>query len=74
MMASIFSMSGTAVFYQITDTGLIQQLEDQIINYLATKIENNTHQIQGIITKIHAYTNLMKKSATIEFVRSLLED
>lgn len=50
------------------------QLEDQIINYLATKIENNTHQIQGVITKIHAHMNLMKKSATIEFVRSLLED
>ena len=65
-----------------TRTGIIKkmceiyqlQLEDEIINYIAAKIENNTHQIQGIVAKIHAYSNMMKNSVTIEFVRGLLED
>lgn len=50
------------------------QIEDEIINYIAAKIEKNTHQIQGIIAKIHAYSNLMKNSVTIEFVQGILED
>lgn len=50
------------------------QLEDEIINYLATKIEYNIHQIQGIVTKINAYVKLMKKDVTIEYLSSILED
>lgn len=50
------------------------QLDDEIINYIAAKIENNTHQIQGVVAKIHAYSNLMKNSVTIEFMRDLLEE
>lgn len=50
------------------------QLDDEIINYIAAKIETNTHQIQGIVAKIHAYSNLMKNGVTIELVRDLLEE
>ena len=49
-------------------------LEDDIINYIATKTEYNMHQIQGFMTKIHAYSSLMKKKITFDFVHGLLED
>lgn len=50
------------------------QLDNEIINYIAITIENNAHQIQGIIAKIHAYSKLMKADISIELVRGLLEN
>lgn len=50
------------------------QLEDDIIDYLASQIEYNTHQLRGIVTKISAYVNLIKKDVTIEYLCSNLEN
>lgn len=49
-------------------------LEEDIIYYLASQIEYNTHQLRGIVTKINAYVKLMKKDVTIEYLSSNLED
>lgn len=65
-----------------TRTGIIKkmaenyqlQLEDDIIDYLASKIEYNTPQLRGIVTKISAYVNLIKKDVTIEYLCSNLEN
>jgi len=50
------------------------QFDTDVINYIATVIENNTRQIEGIITKLNAFSQLMGVDITIDFVKNILQD
>jgi chromosomal replication initiator protein len=50
------------------------KLDVDVINYIATVIENNTRQIEGIITKLNAFSQLMGVDITIDFVKNILQD
>ena len=48
---------------------------DEIIKFIATNIEKNVREIEGIITKLYAYTKLIGiEDISIEFVKEILKD
>ena len=49
-------------------------LANDIINYIATVIENNVREIEGILSKLHAYSQLMHVDIDLEFVKNVLKD
>lgn len=49
-------------------------LNSEIINYIATVIESNVREIEGILAKLHAYSKLMNVDITIEFTKNVLRD
>ena len=49
-------------------------LTKDIINYIATVIDSNVREIEGILSKLHAYSQLMHVDITIEFTKSVLRD
>lgn len=49
-------------------------LSNDIINYIATVIESNVREIEGILAKLHAYSKLMNVDITIEFTKNVLKD
>ncbi|MDD5053259.1 MAG: chromosomal replication initiator protein DnaA [Sulfuricurvum sp.] len=50
------------------------KLDREVINYVATIIENNTREIEGILSKLNAYSQLMGVDITIEFTRNVLKE
>ena len=50
------------------------KLNDEIINYIATVIESNVREIEGILSKLHAYSQLMHVDITLEFTKQILKD
>lgn len=50
------------------------KLDKEVINYVATIIENNTREIEGILSKLNAYSQLMGVDITIEFARNVLKE
>ncbi len=50
------------------------KLSDDIINYIATVIESNVREIEGILSKLHAYSQLMHVDITLEFTKQVLKD
>lgn len=50
------------------------KLNSEVINYIATIIENNTREIEGILSKLHAYSKLMNIDITIEFTKNVLKE
>lgn len=49
-------------------------LSKDVINYIATVIESNVREIEGILSKLHAYSQLMHIDITIEFTKNVLKD
>jgi len=49
-------------------------LGDEVVNYVATIIENNTREIEGILSKLHAYSQLMHQEITLDFARNVLRE
>lgn len=49
-------------------------LSNDIINYIATVIENNVREIEGILSKLHAYSQLMHVDIDLAFVKNVLKD
>lgn len=49
-------------------------LSNDIISYIATVIESNVREIEGILAKLHAYSKLMNVDITIEFTKNVLRD
>ncbi len=49
-------------------------LNNEVINYIATIIENNAREIEGILSKLHAYSKLMNIDITIEFTKNVLKE
>lgn len=50
------------------------KLERDVINYVATIIENNTREIEGILSKLNAYSQLTGTTITIDFAKSVLKE
>ncbi len=49
-------------------------LTPDIVNYIATVIDNNVREIEGILSKIHAYSQLMHVEVNLEFTKNILKD
>ena len=49
-------------------------LDHDVINYIATIIDHNVREIEGILSKLHAYAQLMHQPITIEFAQSVLKE
>ncbi len=49
-------------------------LGNDVINYIATVIESNTREIEGILSKLHAYSQLMHQEITIDFAKNVLRE
>jgi chromosomal replication initiator protein len=49
-------------------------LSDDIINYIATVIESNVREIEGILSKLHAYSQLMHVDIDLDFTKNVLRD
>lgn len=50
------------------------KLTPDIINYIATVIDNNVREIEGILSKLHAYSQLMHVDINLEFTKNVLKD
>jgi len=50
------------------------KLSKDIINYIATVIESNVREIEGILSKLHAYSQLMHVDITLDFTKNVLKD
>ncbi|QOY52120.1 chromosomal replication initiator protein DnaA [Candidatus Sulfurimonas baltica] len=49
-------------------------LTNDIINYIATVIESNVREIEGILSKLHAYSQLIHVDINLEFTKNVLKD
>ena len=49
-------------------------LTNDVINYIATIISNNAREIEGILSKLHAYAQLMHVDISIEFAKNVLKE
>jgi len=50
------------------------KLTNDIINYIATVIESNVREIEGILSKLHAYSQLMHIEIDLAFTKNVLRD
>ena len=50
------------------------KLSEDIVNYIATVIESNVREIEGILSKLHAYSQLMHVDIDLEFTKNVLKD
>lgn len=50
------------------------KLTPDIINYIATVIDNNVREIEGILSKLQAYSQLMHVDINLEFTKNVLKD
>lgn len=50
------------------------KLSKDIINYIATVIDSNVREIEGILSKLHAYSQLMHVDIDLEFTKNVLKD
>ena len=45
-----------------------------IVNYIATVIDSNVREIEGILSKLHAYSQLMHVDIDLKFTKNVLKD
>jgi len=50
------------------------KLTKEIINYIATVIDSNVREIEGILSKLHAYSQLMHVDIDLAFTKNVLRD
>jgi len=50
------------------------RLSKDIINYIATVIDSNVREIEGILSKLHAYSQLMHVDIDLAFTKNVLKD
>ncbi len=50
------------------------KLDNEVINYIATIIENNSREIEGILIKLNAYAQLMHADIGIQFAKNVLKE
>jgi len=50
------------------------ELEDEVINYIATHMDSNIREIEGVINKLNAYSTLVNQPITIELAQSVLSE
>ena len=50
------------------------KLSSDIVNYIATVIDNNVREIESILSRLHAYSRLMHIDIDLEFTKNALKD
>ena len=50
------------------------KLSKDIVNYIATVIDSNVREIEGILSKLHAYSQLMHVDIDLVFTKNVLKD
>ena len=50
------------------------KLSKDIVNYIATVIDSNVREIEGILSKLHAYSQLMHVDIDLSFTKNVLKD
>jgi len=50
------------------------KLSENIVNYIAVVIDSNVREIEGILSKLHAYSQLMNIEIDINFTKNVLKD
>ena len=50
------------------------RLDNKVINYIASVIDSNVREIEGILSKLHAYSTMMHADIDIEFTKNVLKD
>ncbi|MDX9744717.1 MAG: chromosomal replication initiator protein DnaA [Arcobacteraceae bacterium] len=50
------------------------KLSKDIINYIATVIDSNVREIEGILSKLHAYSQLINVDIDLAFTKNVLKD
>jgi len=50
------------------------ELNDEIINFLASNMGSNIREIEGAIIKLNAYSGLMNQKLTLEFAHNVIKD
>jgi chromosomal replication initiator protein len=50
------------------------QLNQDIINFIASNMGNNIREIEGAIIKLNAYSGLMNQELTLEFAQNVIKD
>ena len=49
-------------------------VDDSVIEYIATNIKSNIRELEGSLNKIMAYANLEKREVTLELAEQVLKD
>ncbi len=49
------------------------QLNDEIINFIATNVNNNIRTIEGILMTINSYASIMNQEITLDFVKNSIK-
>ncbi|MFP4332813.1 MAG: chromosomal replication initiator protein DnaA [Campylobacterales bacterium] len=49
-------------------------LSNEIIDYIATNMDNNIREIEGVIIRLNAYSSLMNQEITLDFVKNVLKE
>ncbi len=50
------------------------KLDNDVVDYIATVIDTNAREIEGILSKLHAYSKMMNKELTLDFTQDVLKD
>ncbi len=49
-------------------------LDDEIVNYIASHMDSNIREIEGVIIKLNAYSNLVNQKITLELAKNVLSE
>lgn len=49
-------------------------LNNEVVDYIATVIDSNAREIEGILNKLHGFSQMMNKELTLEFTKDVLKD
>ena len=50
------------------------ELDNDIINYIATHMDSNIREIEGVINKLNAYSTLVGQKITLDLVKNVLNE
>ncbi|MGE4294210.1 MAG: chromosomal replication initiator protein DnaA [Campylobacterales bacterium] len=49
-------------------------LEDEIVSYIATHMDENIREIEGTLIKLNAYSKMMNQTITMDFAKDVLKE
>ena len=50
------------------------ELDNEIINYIATHMDSNIREIEGVINKLNAYSTLVNEKITLDLAKNVLSE
>jgi chromosomal replication initiator protein len=50
------------------------QLDNDIVNYIASHMGNNIREIEGIIIQLNAFANMMNQNITLDFAKNVVKN